>query len=185
MDLVGSVLVPILSTTVGAVVTYQAVKWTAQAETEREKRNQAALKRALILGLGEELEKIYGYVYQITSLKFGHNYALESRITEDTVAHQLELFNNPDLVERLSHLRFVLKKTSQGLELFRDPSISTRSVIFPNGITPDIWKNWGSYRDDCLNTIGELIALFDQEAPGLLDIKFDYIRNHSLHASKQ
>lgn len=185
MDLVGNVLIPILSTAVGAVIAYRAVKWTTRAEIDREKRNQAALKKSLILGLGEELKIIYEYIYQITSLKLGQNYTLESRITEDTVAHQLELFNNHNLVERLSHLRFILKKTNQGFEFFRDPSIGTRGVIFPNGITPDIWGNWGSYRDDCLKTIGELIGLFEQEVPGLLNAKFDFIRNHSLRASKQ
>jgi hypothetical protein len=181
MDLVGSVIMPIFSTTVGAVVAYLAVKWTTKAETEREKQNKAALKKAMILGLGEESEKIYGYVSQIKSLKIGQNYAFESKITEDTVAHQLELFNNPNLVERLSRLRFILKRINQGLEDIQHPDIYTRSIIFPNGLTPDIYKNWGSYRDDCLGTISELIALFDEEAPGLLDAKFDYIRNHSLH----
>ena len=180
MDLVGSILMPIFSTTVGAVVAYRAVKWTIQAETEREKQNKAALKRSLILGLSEELEKIYGYVSRIESLKIGQNYAFESKITEDTVAHQLELFDNPNLVERLSRLRFILKRINQGLEDIQHPDIYTRNIIFPSGLTPDIYKNWGSYRDDCLSTIGELIALFDEEAPGLLGTKFDYIRNHSL-----
>jgi hypothetical protein len=101
------------------------------------------------------------------------------------VEHQLELFNKPDLVERLSRLRFILKKINQGLEDIQNPDIYTRSIIFPNGLTPEIYKNWGSYRDDCLSTIGELISLFDQEAPGLLDAKFDYIRKHSIYASKQ
>jgi|GEM_PF-4794793 len=185
MDLVGNVLIPILTTAAGAFIAYQAVKWTTRAEIDREKRNQAALKRALILGLGEELEKIYGYVSQIESLKIGQNYAFESKITEDTVAHQLELFNNPNLVERLSRLRFILKRINQGLEDIQHPDIYTRSIIFPNGLIPDIFKNWGSYRDDCLGTISELIALFDEEAPELLGAKFDSIRNHSLHASKQ
>ncbi len=183
MDWVGSVLMPLLSTAVGAVVTYRAVKWTMQAETDRENQNKDALKRALILGIGEEVEKIYKDISLIDRLSIGKNYAFESKITEDTVAHQLELFGNSTLIEKLSRFRFVLKRLDQGLKDIQHPDVYTRNPIFPTGLTPDIFKNWGAYREDCLKNIGELIALFDQEAPGLLDNKFDYIRNRSVRNS--
>jgi len=181
MDWVGNIAMPLFSTAVGSIVTFLAVKLTLQGEIKREKQNQATLKRSLILGLCEEIEKIYGYVSHIESLKIGKNYALESRIIEDTVAHQLELFNNPNLIEKLSRLRFILKRINQGLEDIQHPDIYTRNILFPTGLTPDIYKNWGVYREDCLGTIRELTKLFDEEAPGLLGTKFDYIRNHSPH----
>jgi hypothetical protein len=170
MDWIGNVLMPMLSTAVGAVITYQAVKWNVHAETEREKQNQAALKRSLVLGIGAELEQIYGFVSHLTSLNFGMNYTLENRITEDTVSHQLELFNDPKLVERLSHLRLSLKKISQGFDVLRNPFINSA------GVSPHILSHWGSYRSDCLNTIKEIIDLLDKEAPGVLGIEMDTIR---------
>jgi len=170
-DWIGSILIPILSTAVGAMVAYRAVKWTVQAETEREKRNQEELKKSLILGIGAELKEIYRYISQIGALNYGGNYVLESRIVEDTVSDQLKLFNTPNLVERLSHLRLILKRINQGTEVLRHPFVTSAST------SPQILKDWEMYKSNCLDTTKEIVGLLDIEAPGLLGKEMDTVRN--------
>lgn len=122
MDWVGSLLMPILSTTAGAVVAYRAVKWTTKAEAERERQNQITLKNKLILGILHEIYLLNDF-YRLTpniGQRQGSYIAIESRFIDETVSDQVHLFDNPDIIKTLSNIRLYIQLVKGTLTTFRD-----------------------------------------------------------------
>ena len=122
MDWVGGVLMPILSTAVGAVVAYQAVKWTAKAEVDRERQNKIALKNKLILGIVHEIFLLNEFYRNTNNIeqRQGSYMAIESRFIDDTVSDQLHLFDNPEIIKTLANIRLYIQLVKGTLTTFRN-----------------------------------------------------------------
>lgn len=158
MEWVTGIFIPLFASVVGALLggvgTYFGVKWTVRAENEREHKNKIELKNNLVLGMLRETDMLREFLQNTHSLnnRQGDNLAIESRMIEDTVADQLKLFDNPELIRSLSDLRQHVQLVRQALDVIRginSDSISPRPYQI-------VTSNWGTYKDWIIGENGDL-----------------------------